>query len=288
MKTPTSIVSKIEAIAGLLKIELPVAAGLCIIAGQMLAIGKLPTPFEAVLGFLVGFLISGAIMMSNDYFDLEVDIINHPNRPLPSGRITPPELTALTCLFSIAGFLSSYLLSSLAFFIAIALWLLGFVYNWKFKEAGLVGNLMVSLSVAMTFIFGGLSVGRGFLGVVWVFGACAFVFDLGEEIAGGAMDIEGDRKRSAKTLAITKGRGFALRISSLLYVLFIGLTALPLMFGWLGLVYLVLLLPTDFAIAYLTIGLLRSKTPKEGRARTRQLYLALVIFIVAFIVSRLI
>jgi geranylgeranylglycerol-phosphate geranylgeranyltransferase len=288
MKTTEKIISKIVAIAGLLKIELPIAAGLCVVVGEMLALGKLQTPFETLLGFLVGFFISGAIMMSNDYFDLKVDRINHPNRPLPSGRITTIELAALTGVFSIVGFLSSYLLGSLSLSIAVVLWVIGFAYNWKFKEAGLVGNLMVSLSVAMTFIFGGLSVNSRFLGLVWVFAACAFVFDLGEEIAGGAMDIEGDRQRSAKSLAITKGRGYALRVSSLLYMLLIVLSLIPLAFGWLGFVYVVLILPTDFAVVYLTFGLLRSKTPKEGRARTRQLYLALVIFVIAFIVSRLI
>lgn len=284
----SAVITKIIAISGLLKIELPLAAGLCVVAGEMLVIGKLPTPLEFALGFLAGFFISGAIMMSNDYFDLEVDKINHPNRPLPSGKITTRELVALSCLFSIAGFLSSYVLGFSVLFIAIFLWVVGFLYNWKFKEVGLAGNLMVSLAVAMTFIFGGVSVSNGFSGVVWFFGACAFIFDLGEEIAGGAMDVEGDRLRSARTVAILKGRDFALRISSLLFAFFIGLTTLPFFFRWLGIVYFILILPTDFAVAYFALRLLKSKTAKEGRARTRQLYLTLVLFITVFIISRLI
>ena len=188
----SAVITKIIAICGLLKIELPLGAGLCIVVGEMLVIGKLPTFLEFALGFLAGFFISGAIMMSNDYFDLEVDKINHPERPLPSSRVTIRELATLTCLFSIVGLLSSFMLGSSALFIALFLWAVGFLYNWKFKEAGLAGNLMVSLSVSMTFIFGGVSVGSGFSDLVWVFGCCAFVFDLGEELAGGAMDIEGD------------------------------------------------------------------------------------------------
>ena len=166
----SAVITKIIAICGLLKIELPLAAGLCVVVGEMLVIGKLPTPLEFALGFLAGFFISGAIMMSNDYFDLEVDKINHPERPLPSGRITIRELAALTCLFSIAGFLIFFYAGFFSLVyrpISLGGW---FLYNWKFKEAGLAGNLMVSLSVAMTFIFGGVSVGSGFSGLVWVFG----------------------------------------------------------------------------------------------------------------------
>ena len=60
---------------------------------------------------------------------------------------------------------------------------------------------MVALAVASTFIFGGLAVGALTSGVVWAFGGLAFLFDLSEEIASGAMDTEGDKKRHTLTLA---------------------------------------------------------------------------------------
>lgn len=56
----------------------------------------------------------------------------------------------------------------------------------------LVGNLMVSFSVGMTFVFGGIVVDRGANFGVWWFGAIAVLLDLGEEIAADAMDAEGD------------------------------------------------------------------------------------------------
>lgn len=210
------------------------------VAGQLLALGHLPSLAEAALGFLTGFFISGALMITNDYFDLEVDRVNHPGRPLPSGRITVAELVILTILFTVAGLATAASLGLLALLIAAGIWAIGILYNWKFKEAGLPGNMMVGLSVAMTFVAGGVSVGQAANGVVWIFGACAFIFDLAEEIAGGAMDIEGDKLRSARTLGAVKGRKFALRVSGLLYAVFVVLTFLPYALGWLGLTYLVL------------------------------------------------
>ena len=60
-----------------------------------------------LLGFLAGFFISGAAMISNDYFDLAVDRVNQPQRPLPSGRISVPEVMFLIALFSVAGFVAA-------------------------------------------------------------------------------------------------------------------------------------------------------------------------------------
>ena len=122
-------------------------------------------------------------------------------------------------------------------------------------------------------------------GVVWIFGALAFTFDLGEEIAGGAMDVSGDEQRSARTLARARGRKYALRVSGILFAFFVGLSFLPFAMGWLGSVYLALVTATDFAASYFAYKLLRSRTAEEGRVRIRQLYLTMTFFVIAFIAS---
>jgi len=257
-----------------------------VLVGQVLALGAFPSAGEAFLGFLVGFLVSGSAMISNDYFDLEVDRVNHPGRPLPSGRVTVHELAALAIAFSVLGLLSAALLGLPALALALGIWALGLLYNWRFKESGLPGNLMVATSVASTFVFGGVAVGA-VNGAVLSFAALAFVFDLAEEIAAGAMDLKGDEKRKVRTLARLRGKSFALRVSGALFAMFIALSFLPFVMGWLGVVYLVLIVIADAGLAYLALRLMRSETPEEGRGRMRQLYLSLGLFIVAFIVSRL-
>ena len=192
----------------------------------------------------------------------------------------------LTCLFSVAGLVAAAFLGSLALILASFTWLVGILYNWRFKATGLPGNMMVSFSVAMTFIFGGVSVGGVASGVVWVFGALAFIFDLAEEIAGGVMDLEGDEQRSARSLVRVKGKTFALRVSCSLFALFVGLSFLPFLFGWLGTIYLILLITTDSGVVYFVYRLLTSGTVQEGRTRIRQLYLTMVLFVIAFIASR--
>ena len=280
-----NIKEKTRAVSDLVKPELPIAAGICIFAGEILALKHLPSATDAFLGFLVGFFISGSAMISNDYFDLDVDKINHPQRPLPSGRITVPELALLTLVFSTAGLLAAAVLGALPLGLSVVFLAIGLLYNWKFKETGLPGNMMVSLSVAITFIFGGAVVGGLASGVVWVFAALAFMFDLAEEIAGGAMDIKGDQLRSSKSLAIRKGQKFALRTSAALLAACVGVSFLPFVLGWLGQVYLGLVLALSVAIFYCGFKLLHSTTPQQGRKRIRQLYITNMFFILAVIVS---
>ena len=74
------------AVFRLFRFELPLTAGVCVILGELLALGKLPTTIEIVLGFLSVFFISASSLILNDYFDIESDRINAPESPLPPGE----------------------------------------------------------------------------------------------------------------------------------------------------------------------------------------------------------
>ena len=139
-----STLEKIQAIHDLLKTELPVAAGICVVAGMVIS-GQTPSISMLILGFAVGFFISGTAMMTNDYWDLEVDKINHPSRPLPSGRITVTEVKILSILFSMAGLSAAAIMGTVPLLFSIVIWILGLLYNWRYKESGLPGNILVSI-----------------------------------------------------------------------------------------------------------------------------------------------
>lgn len=278
-----NITAKARAFYDLVKPELPIAAGICVIVGQVIASHGLPPAFILVTGFLTGFFISGAAMISNDYFDIEVDRINSPNRPLPSGRVTALEAVLLTGLFSLAGLISAALLGLPILILALILWIVSILYNWRFKESGLPGHLMVAFCVASTFIMGGITAGGLMNDMIWAFGAMAFLFDLGEEIANSAMDMEGDSKRSARTFARSYGRENALRVATALFVSIVVLSGFIFIAGLLRAIYLFVFVPLDIALLYLSFKLLKSKTIDEGHARTRQLYLTMTLFVIAFI-----
>jgi geranylgeranylglycerol-phosphate geranylgeranyltransferase len=271
----------------LIRPELPLSAGLCVLTGEVLALGTLPGLEAGILGFLVGFLISGAAMVSNDYHDLAVDWVNHPGRPLPSGRVSKNDVIGLTVALAIAGLIAAAFIGLAPLALAMLILAIGLLYNWRLKERGLLGNLMVSTSVGATFAFGGTAAGD-LNGLVLIFAAMAFTFDLGEEIAADAMDVEGDKERSVRSLAIVRGRVPALRISAVLFALFIALTFIPYALGWLGVGYLIVIAAADIILAFLVIGLLRSTTKEQGRRLIRWMYLTATVTVLAFVIARLI
>jgi geranylgeranylglycerol-phosphate geranylgeranyltransferase len=277
---------KIKAILQIFRPELPFAAGICVILGEIIALGKFPPLRELALGFFCGFFISGSAIVLNDYFDLEVDKVNAPNRPLPMGIISPREAIVLTALATLIGLGTSLLLGFPSFILCLIFWLIGFLYNWKFKEAGLSGNLMVSSSVGITFILGGIAVGEPWNKIVWCFALIAFFIDLGEEIAGDAMDMAGDQKRNSKSIAIRHGRKFALVLSSLFFGLVILISLVPILFHWLGISYLIMIFITDTILIIFTMRLLKSRTPQEGRRSMRQIYLGTLFGMLAFMIGQ--
>lgn len=270
---PANLNKKVKGILQIFRPELPFAAGICVVLGEVVALGGFPSFREIALGFLCGFFISGSAIVLNDYFDLEVDRVNAPDRPLPAGLITPSEAILLAGVTSVLGLTAAWLISLPAFGLCVIFWILGLLYNGKLKEAGLPGNLMVSASVGITFILGGMAVGEPWNQIVWCFAAMAFFIDLGEEIAGDTMDIEGDKKRNSKSIALVRGRRFALTVSSLCFALAVSISFVPALLRWLGTVYLLLIFVTDLLIVGFTIRLLQSQTPEAGRAAMRGIYL---------------
>lgn len=270
-----------------MRIDLVFGAGIFVVAGEILGLGGLPPLKAALLGFLTGLFISGSANISNDYFDLDVDRVNQPGRPLPSDRISVAQLWTLYFLFAAAGLATAAVLGPLVLFLAAAAWGIALLYNMKFKEMGLFGNLAVAFCVAMTVIIGGAAIGV-INGIVLTFAALAFLFDLGEEIAADAMDVIGDELRSSKSIARRKNKAYALRLSGAIFIIFIMLSFLPFVMGWLGYVYLLLMVVTDLCISYFSFRLLRSNTIEEGRAQVRQLYLTWGVFVAVFILTNLI
>ena len=169
----------------------------------------------------------------------------------------------------------------------IAFWVVGFLYNWRYKQSGLPGNLMVCASVAGTFLFGAVTMQDPWNIIVWIFSLIAFFIDLGEEIAGDAMDMEGDKKRGSRSIALIKGKPFALRVTVSLWGLVIVLSFLPLLLGLTGLGYLLMILITDFVLVFFSIRLLKSQTPETGRQAMRGAYLGATLGVFAFLVGQL-
>ena len=283
------IFEKIKGIIQLMRFDLSFAAGISVVVGEFVAISSFPSLNDLILGFMAGFFISTSALILNDYFDIEADKINRPTRPLPSGIIKPPAVIILWIITSIIGFVVAFQIGYIALLVVILFWIIGFLYNWKFKRMGLFGNLMVSSSVAITFILGGIIVGNPWNAIVWSFAFIAFFINLGEEIASDALDMIGDEKINSKSIAINMGMDNALKISSVLFCIVPFISFIPIFLGFLQWYYLITILFINIIIIFSTFKLLKIQSIDEGRKYTRLIFLgstfALLFFLIANILA---
>jgi len=254
--------------------------------GEMVALGGLPSVWQATLGFVCVFLLSASALILNDVFDLEVDRVNAPERAIPSGAVTVGEAVGLSVPVTLGGLAAAWAIGPSALGFGVYIWAVGFLYNWKFKRSGLPGNLMVATSVGSCFILGGMAVGELGNPMLWFMALGAFLIDLAEEIAGDAMDMEGDKVLGSKSLALRYGRTAALRISAGIFGLLFLLSLLPIIRGWLGIQYLLAITVADTALVYFTLRLLRSKNSKEGVLAMRGIYLGFTAGMIVYIVGQ--
>ncbi len=201
--------------------------GFAVLVGIVLANnGKLASSRVVAFGYLTGFFISASAMILNDVVDIEIDKLNSPQRPLPSGRLRVKEAILCYIILSIAGVFFAYKINILTFIIALTSWAIATLYDIRGKKSGVPGNIMVAYSVTVPIIFGAASVNR-FSSIIWIYYYMIFATVLSREIAKDIADIEGDKKVGAKSLPIIKGPRFAALISVTLYLSAVAISPIP-------------------------------------------------------------
>ena len=135
----------------------------------------------------------------NDYWDIDKDRINHPERPLPSGRLSRAQARwGAIVLFTTAAISALHLgiyLSSIVGIIIVLLWHYSEILNYS----GILGNALVATVIAGLIVFGGLVAGKPF---ALTYSACfLFVYQWAKEIVWDVHDAAGDRARGVTTIA---------------------------------------------------------------------------------------
>ncbi len=242
-------------------------------------------------GFLTGFLLTAASMVINDYYDREIDAINEPMRPIPSGLIKPRDALVFAAILTVlglaAGFLTSKTVTLQCFLTAAIFWLISVIYATFGKKTGFPGNLLVSTCVSAPFIYGSLAT----LGTVkencWIFISMVFLSNTGREITKGIADVEGDRTLNVKTLAVLFGRQKAAVVASIFYLSAVALTPLPPALNLVSVWFIPIVAITDTGLVLSSISILRDYS--EGNAKKVKTHVLIWFFIglIAFVAGSL-
>jgi len=249
----------------------------CLMMGFAVIVGaSLVSPFNftinLLLGFVTSFSLTAASMAINDYYDREIDAINEPNRPIPRGDVSPKQSLIFAVALSIIGLIAAFETNMPSLLVAVTALIISISYITKGKGTGLPGNFLVSASVVIPFIYGGLTVGQIETSTL-LFVAIAFLSNTGREVTKGIVDVEGDRSHKIRTIAVTYGERTAAAAAAVFSFLAVCLSPLPWLWALVSDWFLPPVILTDIGMLVSSIMLLRNYSRKNAK-RIKNLSLA--------------
>ena len=215
--------------------------------------------------------------------DIDVDRINRPLRPLPSGRLSPNAARIESLLLALAGCALAFWLSLWHGLIALAVVVLLAIYSISLKHSLLWGNVLVAFVGAIAFPYGALAAGD--IGRSWIPALFAFLFHLGREIVKDIEDVAGDQIRGDRTLPLCWGQAQAGVLAALVYLLLVGFTWMPFFAGIYGAFYALALLPVHALVGYVLWQLYRQRAVLADDRLGRLLKVGMFLGLVAIVVG---
>ena len=263
--------------------------GFAVIVGAALAslsalISSLP---NLAYGFATGFMLTAASMAINDYYDREIDAVNEPNRPIPSGAVKPKEALAFASVLTAIGFSTAYLTSIFCLLTAVIAWLLFVTYTTVGKRSGLPGNFLVSACVAIPFVYGSVAIVNEVRLAVLIFALIAFLSNTGREVTKGIVDVRGDKTKNVKTLAVRYGEKRAAVAAAVFYLSSVLLSPTPLFLSLVSFWFIPLVVITDIGLVASSIMLVRDYSGGNARRVKKTVLLWFIIGLLAFVVGAL-
>jgi len=238
-----------------------------------------------LFGFVTGFTLTAASMAINDYYDKEIDAVNEPNRPIPSGAIKPKEALLFAFVLTAIGFATAYLTNNFCFVIAIIAWMIFATYATVGKKSGLSGNFLVSICVAIPFIYGSFVAVGGLEPNVLIFASIVFLSNTGREITKGIVDVEGDKKYNVKTLAVRFGEKVAAVVAAFFYLSAVLLSPIPWFMQLVSPWFIPLVIITDLGLVASSFMLIKDYSRENARRIKKMVLLWFIIGLLAFLLG---
>lgn len=192
-----------------------------------------PNLWRVLLSMMTVVFITSAGNTLNDMCDIEIDRINKPDRPLPSGKLSEDNARAFMIVMFVLGNLSSMVLGFWSVFISliIATPLLVW-YAYRLRHIALVGNIVVAFLSAMTFIYAAQVYGDISLG--YIPAVFTFIISVAREVIKDLEDLEGDSAHNSKTLPVIIGETPTRIIAALITIFLLPILPFPFITGMYG------------------------------------------------------
>ncbi len=263
----------------------PGNAIMAIISVLLLAFIEKDFNISICLASIAVFLATGAGNVINDYYDYKIDKINRPERPIPSGRISPKTAKiyafSLFTFSTIIGFIIGLLSGTIVLFSSILM----IVYSKFLKSKCLVGNIAVSFLTGLCFVFGGIVVNQALLGVYIMF--FAFLMNFAREIIKDIEDVEGDEIEGAKTFPIVYGKKSAAILSSILIILSTILSPILYILGFFNINFIIMLTMPFIIFIYSAVSIIKDYSTENSKKVSKYIKMAMLLVFITFALGSL-
>lgn len=192
--------------------------------------------FEFFILVLSTVCIASAGYIINDIYDIETDKINKPKRLIINKHISEKMGFNLFIVLNIIGvglgfYLSNSIGKSTFFVLFVVVSALLYLYATALKQIMIVGNIIISLVVALSILMVGIfellpvmaeinkSAQQTFLDIILDYAVFAFLINLVREIIKDIEDIDGDYNAGIETLPVVIGRDRANSVAFLVSLL---------------------------------------------------------------------
>jgi 4-hydroxybenzoate polyprenyltransferase len=197
-----------------------IAPALGFASGAATAVGAAPRePWTTdllvypLVGLVMAAVLNAASNALNQIYDLDIDRVNKPKRPLPSGRLPLND----AWIFTIATYLVALALAWLVapggrhecFWIVLAATAITVLYSappFRTKRLGIWANVTIAIPRGVLLKVAGWSAVKTMFGVEpWFIGAIFGLFLLGASTTKDFADMHGDARGGCRTLPIVYG-----------------------------------------------------------------------------------
>lgn len=184
-------------------------------------------------------LILSSSMVINDVYDVKIDKINNPGRPIASGKVKIYEaiLLYLSLIGSAEALSLRFLPEMQQYIINFIIFLTG-IYTPFLKRVPLFKNLSCAWIVSLTLFFSGISSSQTLIaseninfGILSIAMSLVFYGSLSNEILLDVRDYAGDKANKIYTLPVIFGKKFSLVCASIITNLNIMSNSLALMYA---------------------------------------------------------
>ena len=197
-----------------------VAPALGFVSGALTAIGAAPRePWDPALlaapfiGAAMAALLNAGNNALNQIYDLDIDRVNKPKRPRPSGRLTIPQVWWFTNITYALALILAWLVApggrhECFWLVAVAV-VCTYLYSvppFRTKRLGIWANVTIAIPRGVLLKVAGWSSVKTIVGLEpWYIGCIFGLFLLGATTTKDFADIEGDRRGGCRTLPIQYG-----------------------------------------------------------------------------------